>query len=99
MSDYSLVYFIVRAACGALGGLCAILFWPRNRDVAWVFVILGTIILYLHLVFEMLVKIKLLVPGYFVIAGLQIFEIVALVLGAVPFLFFAIAFIIMIARK
>jgi hypothetical protein len=99
MTEFSLTYFLIRIGFGALGSFCAILFWPRNRDPAWVFVILGTLVLYVHLVFELLVKVKLLVPEYFVIAGHSVFEIVFLVLGVLPFLFFAIAFIIMTARK
>ncbi len=99
MTDFSLAYFLIRIGCGALGCFCAILFWPRNRDAAWVFVILGTLVLYLHLMCELLVKVKLLVPEYFVIAGQPLFDIVFLVLGILPFLFFAIAFIIMVARR
>jgi hypothetical protein len=99
MVDYSLVYYLVRVGLGALGGFCAILFWPRNRDAAWVLVILGTLVLYLSLVFELLVKIRLLVPENFVFFGFPAFEIVALVLSASPFLFFAVAFMVMIARK
>lgn len=99
MIEFSLAYFLIRLGFGALGGFCAILFWPRNRDPAWVFVILGTLILYLHLVFELLVRVNLLVPEYFVIAGHPFFEIVYLVLGVLPFVFFAVAFIIMTARK
>ena len=99
MVDYSLVYYLVRAGLGAVGSVCAILFWPRNRDAAWVLVILGTLVLYLSLVFELLVKIKLLVPENFIVFGFPTFDIVALVLSASPFVFFAVAFVIMIARK
>jgi hypothetical protein len=99
MIEFSLAYFLIRIGFGALGSFCAILFWPRNRDPAWVFVILGTLVLYLHLVFELLVKVRLLVPEYFVIAGQPFFEIVFLVLGVLPFLLYAIAFVIMAARK
>ena len=99
MTEFSLTYFLIRLGFGALGSFCAILFWPRNRDAAWVFIILGTLILYLHLVFELLVKVKLLVPEYFMIAGQPFFEVVFLILGILPFLFFAIAFIIMVSRK
>jgi hypothetical protein len=99
MIEFSLVYYLVRVGLGALGGFCAILFWPRNRDAAWVFVILGTLVLYLSLVFELLVKLRLLAPGDFVVFGFNVFEIVALVLSAAPFLFFAVAFLIMLARK
>jgi hypothetical protein len=99
MAEFSLAYFLIRIGFGALGCFCAILFWPRNRDAAWVFIILGTLVLYLHLVFELLVKVNLLVPEYFVIAGQSFFEVIFLILGVLPFLFFAIAFIIMVARK
>jgi hypothetical protein len=99
MPDYSLTYFLIRILLGAVGTFCAILFWPRNRDTAWVFMILGTLVLYLHIVFEMLVKIKLLIPEYFILAGVPLFEGVAVFFANAPFLLFAIGFIIMIARK
>jgi hypothetical protein len=99
MSVSSLVSFLVQVGCGALAAFCAILFWPRNRDAAWVFVILGTLILYLKLVFELLVTVKLIVPENFIIAGQPFFDIILLVLSVLPFLFLAIAFIIKVARK
>ena len=99
MSDYSFLYFLVRVLLGAVAGFCAILFWSRNRDAAWIFMILGTLILYFHIIFEMLVKIKLLVPEFFIISGVSFFEVIALFLAAVPFVFYTIGFIIMIARK
>jgi hypothetical protein len=99
MTDFSVLYFLVRILLGAVCGFFAILFWPRNRDSAWVFMILGTLVLYFHIVFEMLVKIKLLVPEYFILFGTPLFEGITLFLACTPFVFFTIGFIIMIVRK
>jgi hypothetical protein len=98
-AEYSVVIFAVRAGMAALASVFAILLWPRNRDPSWVLVTLGTILLYLSLLFDLLVKMQLLVPELFVVFGFPVFDIVALVLAGAPYLFFIIAFIIMLARK
>jgi hypothetical protein len=98
MNDFPVVYYIVRAGLGAVAGFLAILYWPRNRDAAWVLIIVGTLLYYLSLIFELLVRIKLFVPEMFVVFGFPVFDIVSIILGGAPFLLFAIAFLIKVIR-
>lgn len=99
MSEYSFLYYLIQILFGALASFFAILFWSRNRDAAWIFMIVGTLLLYFHFIFELLVKIRLLVPEYFIIFTIPIFEGVTLFLSVIPFVLFSIGFIIMIIRK
>lgn len=99
MDDYSFLYYLVRILFGALAGFFAILFWSRSRDAAWVFMIIGTLVLYFNFIFELLLKIKLLIPQYFIIFGVPCFEGISLFLSIAPFILYSIGFIIMIARK
>ncbi|HEQ71816.1 MAG TPA: hypothetical protein ENN69_04940 [Spirochaetia bacterium] len=99
MSDYSLLYFLFRLLAGALAAFFAILFWARNRDAAWTVVIMGILVLYLHIIFELLVKINLVVPAYFMIGDVSLFEGISLFLSVVPFVLFSAGFIIMLIRN
>ncbi len=95
MSAEHLVFIISRLVFGAGSTFLAIILWSRTRDTAWMFIVVGTIFRYGQIMFDTfgvfgVVKSELvLVPGYL---GIDT------VLENLPYVFFMIAFIIMIRR-
>jgi len=90
------VFILCRLVFGALASFLAIMLWARNRDVAWIFVIFGTIITYIETVYSIL--------NTFGIGGGNILTdnwdfIVSMVLTCLPTLFFIAGLTVMVARK
>ena len=95
MATESLVFIISRLAVGAGAAFLAIILWSRTRDPAWMFIVVGTIFRYGQIMYETfslfgVVRADIvLIPGYL---GIDT------VLENLPYLFFIIAFIVMIRR-
>lgn len=90
------IQMIASIVTGAIATFCAILLWPKTRDLAWMLIILGTIVHYGSVIFQVLevfgvARIHVTTPTLEAVirAGLVNF----------PFLFYTVAFIIMIRRK
>lgn len=95
MTTESLIFIISRLVFGAGSTFLAIILWSRTRDSAWMFIVVGTIFRYGQIMFDTfglfgIVDSKLVViPGYL---GIET------ILENLPYIFFIIAFIIMIRR-
>ena len=95
MSTESLIFIISRLVFGAGATFLAIILWSRTRDSAWMFIVVGTIFRYGQIMYDTfavfgIVRGQLvLVPGYLGIDA---------ILENLPYIFFIIAFIIMIRR-
>ena len=95
MAADSLIFIISRLVFGAGSAFLAIILWSRTRDSAWMFIVVGTIFRYGQIMYGTfglfgIVKTDIiLIPGYL---GIDT------VLENLPYLFFIIAFIIMIRR-
>ena len=95
MGTESLIFIISRLVVGAGATFLAIILWSRTRDSAWMFIVVGTIFRYGQIMYDTfglfgIVKQDIvLIPGWL---GLDT------VLENLPYIFFIIAFIIMLKR-
>jgi hypothetical protein len=91
-----LVVMLSRLGMGAIGTFFAILLWSQTRDVAWVLVIIGTLIAYAEIVLTTLGSFGILSESYFEMWG---FPLLRVALVNLPMLLYTLAFITMIARR
>ncbi len=95
MTTDSLVFIISRLVFGAGSAFFAIMLWSRTRESAWMFIVVGTIFRYGQIIYDTfsifgVVRTDVeLIPGYLKIETL---------LENLPYIFFIVAFIIMIRR-
>jgi len=94
--DAQAIQMIASIATGAVATFCAILLWPKTRDLAWMLIILGTIIHYGSVIFQVL---EVFGVARIHVTTLTLEAIIHAGLVNMPFLFYSAAFIIMIRRK
>jgi hypothetical protein len=87
---------IISIVTGAVATFLAIMLWPRTRDLAWMLVIIGTIVHYGAIVFQAL--------EVFGVARIHVNDetVGALIRAALlnlPFIFYSLGFVVMIRRK
>ena len=95
MDTGQIVFIVSRLSTGALAAFFAIMLWSKTRDVAWMLIVIGTIVAYVETVYSIL--------DIFGITGEQ------LSIGSVPLAvillpnlrttFFIAAFVVMVVRK
>ena len=81
---------------GAFATFCAILLWSRTRDMAWTFVIVGTIISYAGIVYGTLATFGIIDEAAFALRGVPV---VRIALTDLPLLFLGIGFVIAVSRR
>jgi len=96
--EISLIYLILKIVLAGTASFFAIRYLSRHRDLAWIFMIGGVLVLYLNLVFELLFKLKLFIPDFFFINGTSYFDLFSFISSVLPFVFFTIGFIIAQSR-
>jgi hypothetical protein len=94
--DAQTLQMIISIVTGAFATFFAIMLWPRTRDLAWMLVIIGTVVHYGAIIFQAL--------EVFGIARVMVSDemsatLIRAALLNVPFLFYSLGFIIMIRRK
>ena len=73
----------------------ALVLWSKTRDAAWMMIVLGTLFLFIDIVFIILELVGL--PGYDLVVLLNI-SVLRYLIPLLPFLFFSIGFIIFLTR-
>jgi hypothetical protein len=96
MSSGEIIYIVSRLAVMATAAFLAIVLWSRTRDVAWMLVVVGTVAGYTDVLYSTLVKFGVIAENFGSYAGIPF---VAILFSNLPYLFFCIAFIVMIVRK
>ena len=91
-----LIIVLSRLLFGAIATFFAILLWSKTRDIAWVLVIIGTLISYAEIVFITLEKFGLVGSEMWEVQGVPVFK---LLLINLPMVFFTAAFISIVFRK
>jgi hypothetical protein len=86
----------LRLLFGAFATFCAILLWSRTRDMAWTFVIVGTIVSYAGIVYGTLTTFGIIDPADFALRGVHVVE---MALANLPPLFLGIGFIMAVTRR
>jgi hypothetical protein len=81
---------------GAFATFCAILLWSRTRDMAWTFVIIGTIVFYADIALSSLRSFGILGEDLVRYQGIPVLQ---LALANLPLLFWGIGFLIAASRR
>jgi hypothetical protein len=95
MGTGDVLYIVSNLATGALAAFFAIMLWSKTRDVAWMFMAMGTIFSYVETVYSIL--------SLFGITGVQFIgndiPVVKILLTNIRTGFFIAGFFVMIIRK
>jgi len=90
------LYIVSSLATGALAAFFAIMLWSKTRDIAWMFMAIGTIIDYLETIYSIL-SLFGLTGGRLLIGGN--IPVVKILLPNLRSAFFIAGFLVMIIRK
>lgn len=96
MLQSEIILYIIKLVLGGIAAFLAIMLWSKTRDAAWVSLVAGAVTSYAGVVFEMLVKLGVIVPGGLAVAGIPI---ATLLFTVIPSIFFILAFILMLNRN
>ncbi len=96
MPSSDLVLLVSRLVFAAIASFLAIVLWSRTRDSAWMLMVVGTIAAYADIIYSLLALFGAINPESLSLGGVHLG---ALVFSNLPYLFYSIAFIIMIVRK
>jgi hypothetical protein len=86
-------YIISQLVLGAAAVFLAILFWPRTRDAAWMLVIIGTILIYIETVYNILNIFGIGIDAFFLIGSVPV---ITFVLPMLRMILFIAAFAVMV---
>lgn len=95
MTEGLVILSIIKLFFGAIAAFFAILLWSRTHDSAWICLVAGAIFSYAGLVFELLMKLGIVVAFGPIFCGVQLSD---LILTVLPYLFFIFAFILMLSK-
>ncbi len=90
------VLIISKVAVGGIATFFAVLLWSKTRDIAWIFVIIGTIVQYINIIYTTLEMFGITGNIVVTIYGVPALK---LLLSILPMVFFIFAFITVIVRK
>lgn len=96
MVQSEITLIIVKLILGGITAFLAIMLWSKTRDVAWMSLVAGFISAYCGIVYDLMVDLGVILPSGPLIFGLSLST---LVFTVVPFLFFILAFILMLIRR
>lgn len=90
------VELLAQLGLAAVAAFLAILLWSTTRDTPWMFLVLGMIIKFTEVMVSTLELFGIIQSRLIIISGIEIGKV--LLIG-LPYVFFSIAFIIMILRN
>jgi len=96
MDTGDVVYIVSNLATGALAAFFAIMLWSKTRDVAWMFIAIGTIFAYLETIYSVLRLFGL--TGEQLLIGGSV-PVVKILLPNLRSAFLIAGFLVMIIRK
>jgi hypothetical protein len=94
MDSGQTVYILSQLVLGAIAAFLAIMLWSRTRNLAWMFIVVGTIFAYVEIVYSILqmfgISINIWIMGSV--------PLISFILPSLRMFFFIAAFLIMIIR-
>lgn len=96
MQQADITLAIIKLAAGGITAFLAIMLWSKTRDVAWMSLVAGFITTYARMVYETMIDLHIITAAGPVVWGLPLST---LLFNIVPFVFFILAFILMLARR
>jgi LytS/YehU family sensor histidine kinase len=95
MDAGEVVYIISTLSTGALAAFFAIMLWSKTRDIAWMLMVIGTIVAYVETVYSILNLFGVAAPLF----SLGSMSLTAILLPNLRMGFFAAALVVMVVRK
>ncbi len=96
MESADFIFMMSNIIFGGVATFTSVILWSKTRDVAWILIIIGTIVYYINIIYELLDSFGIVGNYSFVIYGIPI---VKLTLQNLPMVFFTIGFIVVITRR
>ena len=96
MVQSELLLFIVKLVLGGITAFLAIMLWSKTRDAAWMSLVAGAVTSYAGIVYDMMIRLGIIVPGGISVAGIPL---ATLLFTVIPSCFFILAFILMLVRS
>ena len=96
MVQSELLLFIVKLVLGGITAFLAIMLWSKTRDAAWMSLVAGAVTSYAGIVYDMMVRLGIIIPGGISVAGISL---ATLLFTVIPSCFFILAFILMLIRS
>jgi hypothetical protein len=96
MDSGQIIFMYSRLILGALAAFFAIILWSRTRDPAWMFVVIGTITIYVEVIYSIL-ELLGITAGYVLVLGTV--SIVSILLPALYMFFFIVALMIKVSGR
>jgi len=91
-----MLLFIVKLVLGGITAFLAIMLWSKTRDAAWMSLVAGAVTSYAGIVYDMMVRLGIIIPGGLSVAGIPL---ATLLFTVIPSCFFILAFILMLIRS
>lgn len=96
MPGPEVIEIITQLFFGFLAAFIAVLSWSKTRDASWMFIISGTLLHYIWLIFQLLTRMEVLSPDMGILAG---WPLLTMSLSALPFLFYSLGFIFFLIKR
>lgn len=95
MAQSEIILYTIKLVLSGIAAFFAIALWSKTRDAAWMSLVAGAVTGYAGMVFELLVKMGIVLAEGMKIAGIPLST---LLFTVIPLLFFILAFILMLRR-
>jgi len=96
MDSGQTIFIICELVFGAFVTFLAIMLWPRTRDIAWMLIIIGVIVLYIEIVYSILVIFGMGGGDLFFIGSISL---ISLILMLLRMGFLIAGFLVMVLRQ
>ena len=91
-----ILLFIIKLVLGGVVGFFAIMIMSKTRELSWMFMVIGFLLSYAALVFELMVQLGVFTLGHAFVFGIPLASLICTV---VPSVFFLLAFIFKLLKK
>ncbi|MBN2625642.1 MAG: hypothetical protein JXA95_03160 [Spirochaetales bacterium] len=96
MTTGTLLFISLKLFFGFLIAFLAILSWAKTREGAWIFIIAGTLVRYLELIYSILIELEILTPEWGYAGNLPLVEIL---LSLLPLALMSVGFAIFLVKR
>ncbi|MCL2138557.1 MAG: hypothetical protein FWH41_03395 [Treponema sp.] len=96
MDSGQLVLVYSRLILGASAVFLAIMLWSKTRDIAWLFLLIGTVFAYIEIIYTVLESLQIITGGFFFVGSTPL---EAIILPVFRLGFIIAAFLVIIIRR
>ncbi|MCQ2586153.1 MAG: hypothetical protein MJ185_11230 [Treponema sp.] len=96
MQQTEITLAIIKLAAGGITAFLAIMLWSKTRDISWMSLVAGFITTYAGMVYDLMIDLHIITAAGPVVFGLPLST---LLFTIVPYVFFILAFILMLIRR